>query len=124
MKTKRFRVELYDWKIMLIELNKKDKFKETYSKMKRFGLYLSNKDEEDIKNKINNNYIGGGCSIIGEEDRMAILLLYPQQKNKDRINTICHEKRHIEDSIISEHGLKCDESMAYLAGYLAEKLLT
>ena len=115
---------MYDWNVKLIELNKKDKFKELNTVLKRFKIYLNKEDVKDISIKVDENYTGGGCSLIDSMFRIAVILIYPQENKADGINTLCHEKRHLEDEIIIKHDLNGEiEAAAYLAGYLAEKLL-
>ena len=65
----------------------------------------------------------GGHHSYNVESRKSVITLYESSSKRNRINIIFHEKRHIEDRICKHCGIDDMEAAAFLAGYIAEKLI-
>jgi hypothetical protein len=120
MKIKKFKVDVYDWKVTLIEITSKKDYKKVIPILKKFGC-----EKEIVKNTkfhIKNGSKNGGHHSYDTKYWESIILIYPSTSKKERMRVLCHEKRHCEDKILEELSVYGVEAPAYLAGYLAKKL--
>ena len=115
-------IPFYDFGVRLIEVEKGD----TFSDIRPSLRYLPIPTDilEDIEDSIRNGGTDGGRWIRSFPRKRFILLILPHRNAAERIDTICHEKRHIEDVIIQFCELEGIEAHAYLAGFLGKKLLS
>ena len=122
MKTKKIKVDIFEWDIVLIELSKKDTPESVLKHLKEF-ISLDDELTEEVTDKINRRYFDGGSHYFYTSNRMSVILLYPTSSKQKRLNVLCHEKRHAEDRILNYSGVDDIETAGYLAGYLAEELI-
>lgn len=123
MITKEIYVPIYSYNIRYIEVEDfsyKEKRK-LISYIKKIGYY----DDfiNDINETINNKRYGAGTTYHNNSRCEICVLIYPQQSNDRRIETIMHEKRHCEDFILKRLDIDDMEAAAYLSGWLAVKFL-
>ena len=120
MKIKKFEVEIYEWKVTLIETTSVKDFKKVKKHLSAIGV-----SKEDLKYvKTNFSKVDGGDHFYHPNRRESILILYRMTSINQRLNIICHEKRHLEDRIKLFCHIGDDvESLGYLAGYLGKMLI-
>jgi hypothetical protein len=120
MKYKKFKVDLFEWNVELIEIESpKDE-----KKVKRIMSKFDSEDfTGDVIENIRKRVLDGGCHFYNEGWRKSLILLFEMSSQEQRNNVLCHEKRHLEDRIIMSLGIKDEETSAYLAGYLGKMLL-
>jgi len=122
MIVKKFTVDPYKWKVVVVKYPGPEDIKKVKKLLQCFKL--DREDYEDILNSVRKTNKGQGAHHIFNTIIMkSMLILYDQKSKKRHIVSICHEKRHLEDKILSYCGIDDDEAAAYLAGFLAEKLL-
>ncbi|WP_163321691.1 hypothetical protein [Draconibacterium mangrovi] len=120
MKVKRFNIPLYGYGVSLIEVETKDDAKIIRKELKRNRIDpedISQIEEEIIQGKFN-----GGYTYRHQKSKMFCVILFPCTSPAQRLNTLGHEKRHIEDRLAQYVGIDDIEAMGYIAGFLTEKL--
>lgn len=122
MKIKKFKVDIFDWDIAFIKLNKRDKANDVIDVFK--DMKISNDEiEKYLKETIDEDgQFDGGDHFWNAPKRVSIIVLYPIV-NLNKNDVICHEKRHVEDRILEHCGVEDIETAAYLAGFLGKELL-
>jgi len=120
MKIKKFKVDIYEWKVTLMETNSVKDFKKVKKQLLSIGV---SKDDLDYV-KTNLSRVNGGDHFYHSNRKESILILYRMTSKKQRINILCHEKRHLEDRIKEFcHLGGTIEPLGYLAGYLGKMLI-
>lgn len=120
MKIKKFRVDVYDWDVTLLEIESDKDWGALKRELIKFNVVK--KDLVEIKNKVKTMY-NGGDHYYKLTKKESILILYEMTSRKERLNCLCHEKRHLEDRILEYSGVNSIEAAGYLAGFLAKKLI-
>lgn len=111
----------YDWTIQLYILTNKDTQKHVYNILDQ--IYLCDKQKQHILNKFI-NFVDYGSVIHDVENKTSVVFIGQQSKITSYIDTIAHEKNHIEICICNQLGISPEsEEAAYLSGYIATKLL-
>lgn len=111
----------YDWTIQLYILTNKDTQKHVYDTINQIDI--CDKQKQHILNKFI-NFIDYGSVIHDIESKTSIVFIGLQSKILSYIDTIAHEKNHIEICICNQLGISPEsEEAAYLSGYIAVKLL-
>ena len=97
----------------------KDEVEEREDELKTFleSLDIPSSLIDDIIYSSIHNYECGDCKS-NPAHGFAMVSFYNLSKNI--VNVSAHEKRHLEDFILSYLNIKDKETAAYLAGYLAE----
>ena len=121
MKIKKFKVDVYEWKITFIEVTSKKDWKKVNRIQKKFGVEKS--VIKDVRSHIKNGNKNGGYHSYNVKYWESIILIYPSTSKKQRTKVICHEKRHCEDKILEHTSVYGTEAPAYLAGYLGKMLI-
>jgi len=121
MKYLKFKIDIYDWDIYYIEVEKKKDLKAVIVKLSK--LKMPHKIMVGIRDDIKDGATNGGHHWCHTYERKTIVLLYKTTSKRNRTHTIFHEKRHIEDRILHHLGIDDIEASAFLAGYIAEKLI-
>jgi len=119
MKIKNFKIEIYDYKIKLIQLEKEDNKEEVYNLINK--LDISKEDYEELKKGVEMEGINGGYTLRNNYLRNIICFFYPFTSKKQKYNVYNHEKRHVEDRICEWLRIEDIEASAYLAGFLGER---
>jgi len=114
----KFKTEIYDWVVTYIEITHKDNH--IKKKLKKHGL--SKAYIKDRLPHIKKNHQGGD-HVCNYNFRESIIVIYNCKSKKAKTNVVAHEKRHLEDSILTHWGINDREANATLAGYIAEMLL-
>lgn len=121
MVNKTIHIEIFGWEVQILEIQNDYDCNVLEQEMKRFSI---DEDEIDgITEQIKTGVTDGGWHYYNEGMRKSMIIVYPTTSIQSRINVICHEKRHCEDRILSVLNIKDIETSAYLAGFLAEKLI-
>lgn len=121
MKIKKFKVDVYEWKITFIEVTSKKDWKRVNKIQKKFGVERN--IIKNTKKQIKGGSKNGGYHSYNTKYWESIILIYPSSSKTQRLKVLCHEKRHCEDIILEHLSVYGTEAPAYLAGYLAKKLL-
>jgi hypothetical protein len=117
---KTIKVPLYDYKIILLEIESKE---EKSSVLKICNHYnIDERVVEEISSNIENDCYNGGITCHNSSCRTIVVLLYRQTNEVVRRRVINHEKRHVEDFILQHLDIDDLEASAYLAGFLSEKI--
>ena len=120
MKIKKIRIDIYNWDVQFIYIQKSDK------NITKFGEYNNFLDKYILE--INKNIIGefcdGALTLSHFDQRETFVIIYPTLSNKMKIINISHEIRHIVDMITHHLEIEDDESAAYLTGYISGEILT
>ena len=119
MKIKKFKVDIYDWDVKLIEVQSAKDFKKLLKELRKFKC----SDEDIAIAKANIMKKNGGDHFYQLSRRESLILLYKQDSKRIRNSVLCHEKRHLEDRILQYCFVDDIEAAGYLAGYLGEKLI-
>jgi hypothetical protein len=119
MEIKRFKVDVYNWKVTLIETTSPKDWKRVKRELIKFRV--TSEDLAQAKSDIYKHNGGEHFYNIGR--RESLILMYPMRSKKARTEMICHEKRHLENRIFEFCQMDDNEASAYLAGYLAKKLI-
>jgi len=117
---KRFKIPLYNYNILFIEIEH-EKDSESLLRWLKIAS-ISKEDTEDIINNVSKGVHDGGMAFTNIRKRQGTIFLYKQTSVKEKTNTLSHEKRHLEDRILEEYSIQDIESAAMLSGFLAEKL--
>ena len=111
----------YDWIIQLYILTNKDTKKHIFNILDKINI--DNKYKQAILNKFI-NFVDYGSVIHNISDRISIIFIGQQSKIISYIDTIAHEKNHVEMCICSQLDINPEsEEASYLSGYIASKLL-
>lgn len=111
-------IDMFPVTIVLGDFHK-DEVEEREDELRTFleSLDIPHSLIDDIIYSSIHNYECGDCKSNAEHG-FAIVSFY--NLSKDIVNVSGHEKRHLEDFILSCLNIKDKETAAYLAGYLAE----
>ena len=111
----------YDWIIQLYILTNKDTEKHIFNILDKIDI--DNKYKQAILNKFI-NFVDYGSVIHNISDRISIIFIGQQSKIISYIDTIAHEKNHVEMCICNQLDINPkSEEASYLSGYIASKLL-
>lgn len=111
----------YDWIIQLYILTNKDTEKHIFNILDKINI--DNKYKQAILNKFI-NFVDCGSVIHNVSDRISIIFIGQQSKIISYIDTIAHEKNHVEMCICNQLDINPkSEEASYLSGYIASKLL-
>lgn len=111
----------YDWIIQLYILTNKDTEKHIFNILDKINI--DNKYKQAILNKFI-NFVDCGSVIHNISDRISIIFIGQQSKIISYIDTIAHEKNHVEMCICNQLDINPkSEEASYLSGYIASKLL-
>jgi len=124
---KKFKIDLYNWDVFYYDFENHD---EIDIKIKSFNkiankVNISKEDLEMIENKMKNEASDGGFCFRNLSKRINLIVLFPCKKEATKINVVTHEIRHVVDDIAKHLWLRKDkEAVAYLTGYISEKVLS
>ena len=108
-----FKIEIYDWKVVYLEVNRKNKgLKKLFKKYHVPTRYLQ---------AIKDNMVGG-VHLLNRDKGESLVLIFNAGRKKRRSNIVSHEIRHLEDGILSTWAIQDKEASAALSGYIAEKM--
>lgn len=111
----------YDWIIQLYILTNKDTEAHIFNILDKINI--DNKYKQAILNKFI-NFVDCGSVIHNISDRISIIFIGQQSKIISYIDTIAHEKNHVEMCICNQLDINPkSEEASYLSGYIASKLL-
>lgn len=111
----------YDWIIQLYILTNKDTEAHIFNILDKINI--DNKYKQAILNKFI-NFVDCGSVVHNVFDRTSIIFIGQQSKIISYIDTIAHEKNHVEMCICNQLDINPkSEEASYLSGYIASKLL-
>lgn len=111
----------YDWIIQLYIITNKDTKIHIFNILNKINI--DNKYKQAILNKFI-NFVDCGSVVHNISDRISIIFIGQQSKIISYIDTIAHEKNHVEMCICNQLDINPkSEEASYLSGYIASKLL-
>ena len=122
MKIKSIFIEMFDWKIKVIEVENHEK-KEIEKIRKLFEDYLDNKAiKEFFKYLTKWKAVDGGMYFrLGTKD--GYIIIYPTKNENKKRNILIHELYHCVTDISETLLLNSEETEAYLLSYLTDKFI-
>ena len=111
----------YDWTIQLYILTNEDTERHVFNILDKINI--DKKYKYTILNKLI-EFVDCGSVIHNISNRTSIIFIGQQSKISSYIDTIAHEKNHVEMCICSQLDINPkSEEASYLSGYIAGKLL-
>lgn len=120
MKVTRFEVPIFIYKVIVVTIEGPDDVADILPLLKE--LKVNKADTKEVKRNIKESVKKGGIHFYNEGLQSSMIIIYSDENYEDYINTLGHEKRHIEDAILETKGIRDRETAAYIAGYLTQKL--
>jgi len=120
MKITRFKIPLFDYNVKLIKVESNKDADSVVKALK--PLKLDSEDLEEYKEDVINGKYNGAYHIYNFNLKLSVLLMYQHNSEKEYLETLGHEKRHLEDRILQLYGIEDIETAGLLAGYLTKKL--
>ena len=120
MIVKRIKIPIFKYNLTLIEVEEYEDYKIIGKELKRFKL------SDEYYNEVirNTRYSYDGAITLSNCSKMQIVVvIYKHSSEKERIELINHEKRHIIDDIMTSLNINDKETPAYLDGYISSKIL-
>ena len=121
MKYHKFKIRIYDWDVYYIEAENSKDSKRINKKLIHIGV--SKKIRKIHVNNIAGGAKDGGVHIYDVHKRQSTIIIYETTSHKEKMDILCHEKRHVEDRIIDHLSLGGTEAGAFIAGYIMRNLL-
>lgn len=121
MKIKRFKIPIYEYNVIYVELSGSPKEAEKA----RILLEEIHGDEEDIKEltqEIEEVSMNGGVHWPNLLNLTSLIIIYKHNNEMKKRATVAHEKRHLEDAILKHYNVNDKESAGLLSGWLAKKI--
>lgn len=118
MITTKINLEIYDFKIEVIEVESREDAPAARKALKR--LMVSNDLIDEITQAITDGDINGGWTMCNYGIKRIAVVLLPMESETKRRSVLMHEKRHVEDDIMSHCNIDDAEAAGYLAGYLSK----
>lgn len=120
MIVKRIKIPIFKYNLTLIEVEEHEDYKIIGKELKRFKL--SDEYYNEVIRNTRYSYDGAitfsNCSIM-----QIVVIIYKSSSEKNRIENINHEKRHVVDDIVASLEIKDKETPAYIDGYISSKIL-
>lgn len=123
MIVKKFKVPLYEYKVVVVMLPDKHYAGDAnylYKLLKHLGASEEYIDEtvEDYENGDTN----GGVHFYNFKKTTSAIIIYHCTSQKKLIEVVAHESRHLVDRILEWGSIKDHEAAAYLSGFIAVKM--
>lgn len=122
MKIHKFRVDVYDWEVYFVIVRGVRDLKKLRKVLGKIGV--EKKDIDVSCDKVKKGMYDGGDSFTNTGTRVAGIVLYDPKEDMVIDELVCHEKRHVEDTILKRGGVEDVEASAYLAGYVGKMLFS
>jgi len=121
MKKININIPIFDWQLRVLDTTKDDLKVDILKALS----WISPDQEtlESINHSLETKAYDGGLHLWNIPQRRSLVLLYPYSSWEMRVNILAHEKRHVEDRILSSLYIDDVETAAYLSGYIAQKLI-
>lgn len=120
MKTKKLHIPIYEFYLVVFEIESKDDAEQLKKKIKAIGIPIESIKEDLIH--IKEDHKNGGCTLYYKEHNLFCIILQPLSNDDNRRNTISHELSHVVFDICQACNIKDEEAMAYLTGWLNMKI--
>jgi len=120
MRIRKFKLPIYTYDIQFIEVESSKDLKKVTKIIKI--LRVDKMCYKRITDSIKRGLINGGECIWDHPHKRGAIILYEHTSNKERMITLGHEKRHLEDRILQLYSVSDCEATALLSGYLTQKL--
>ena len=118
MKHSKINVDMYGYKVDVLEVEGDDDYEYLARFFRRFKLKDPFVDE--VIEAVKDGDSDGGYTFACFGIKRVFVVLLKMSSDTRRREVIMHEKRHVEDDILQHCSVKDDEAAAYLAGFLAK----
>lgn len=119
MKETNFEIPFYGTKVKLVKIERQSDANliDNVCRQEELPTELIQEITDNTATKNN------GAITCFNKGKNCTMVVFYRSENKERLmRSMCHEKRHVEDDIVSLCGIKDDdEAVAYLAGFLGVK---
>ncbi|MCM1216527.1 MAG: hypothetical protein NC209_03945 [Alistipes sp.] len=120
MKLKRVKVPIYDYSVIVAEVEKKG---DAVAMSKVLSeLKVPNEHKADVLDMIERESFNGGDTFRNMKMKKLLVIIYPCKNESARRNVLAHEMRHVVDRIMEWSNITDMEASAYLQGWLGEKI--
>jgi hypothetical protein len=118
MKLKNINIPIYDFSLILVEIENKDDADAVEKQLSR--VKVPNDEVESVKDYISKESKNGGNTYTNSDLKKILVMLYPCESDRERRNVINHEKRHVVDRIMQWASVDDIEAAAFLDGFISE----
>ena len=120
MKVKRIKIPIFKYNLTFIEVEEYEDYKIIGKELKRFNL--PEQDYDEIIRNTRYSY-DGAITLSNGGTMQIVVVIYKSSSEKNRLENINHEKRHVVDDIVTSLEIKDKETPAYIDGYISSKIL-
>ena len=123
MTIKRFKVPLYEYKVIVVMLPAKTD-EEYVNILNKLLKYLGASEEhiDETVQDFKNGDTNGGVHFYNFKKTTSAIIVYHCTSHNKLIEVIAHESRHLVDRIMEWGSIKDHEAAAYLSGFIAVKM--
>ena len=121
MKIKRFKIPIYEYNVIYVELSGSPKEADR-TKILLEDINCDIEDIEETVQEIKDGSVNGGLHLPNLLKLTSLIIIYKHNNEIKKKATIAHEKRHLEDSILKHYSVNDKESAGLLSGWLARKI--
>lgn len=118
MRIKKINVPIYEFEIMLYQLEDIEDADAITKALKKVGLTDM---VPEVTENLTNEVVEGGFTCFNGPAKLLIVVLYPTDGGDIYVATLDHEKRHCVDNMLEWVGVNDHEAAAYLSGWLTTK---
>lgn len=119
MKIKRFRIPIYEYDVIYVELEKTSGEADAIEKL-LISIGATTEDINEMVQDVKDSRSGGGNHFYNFRKEISLIIIDPHKDIVRKTSTIAHEKRHMEDRILQHFKIDDIESAGLLSGYLAK----
>lgn len=120
MKVKKCNIDVYEFEIVLVDIEKDDSENCMIPLMRKY-----NRDEDEIEqmqNLIKTKAKGGGVTYVKDRLSNILIVIFPCRNEKERLGLLVHEIHHAKSHISLVCDLDSEEADAYLMQCIFKKL--
>lgn len=112
--------EIYDWKIIVLDIKGKKDIPELKKLLIKFDV-----PKDSIKNILHHVKKGhwGGDHIFSRLGHESMVCLENCNTIEKKTRALFHELRHVQDRILETMNVNDSEAAAFLSGYIAQKVV-
>jgi len=122
MKIFKHEIAIYGFELTIILFNETKVSSPHIHEYAEFMATVSSKEEvtNELIGKAMDGAHNGGDTLYNNLSNKFVVVFYPHTSYNQLLNSIGHEKRHVEDHIIRDCDIDGMEAAGYLSGYLTQ----